>query len=149
MKRCDFIPDDGYTFDGYIAPVDGLHGELRFSYRPFVAAEKSTLQHKVKMAADPTLYYADAVAARLTAWSLVGPKGEGVLITPAAMRRVNPPLLDKLLNIVLGIDPSDIDPAWSEAAKNETAAAGAIAAETGVTAGTIMEQQAEKNSGAG
>ena len=149
MKRCDFIPDDGYTFDGYIAPVDGLHGELRFSYRPFLAAEKSTLQHKVKMASDPTLHYADAVAGRLTAWSLVGPKGEGVLITAASMRRVNPPLLDKLMDIVLGLRATDVDATWVETAKNEATAAAAVAAETGATVGAVLEQQTEKNSVAG
>ena len=42
MARHDnMIPDDGYTEPGFITARPGLHGELRFTFRPILIQDQA------------------------------------------------------------------------------------------------------------
>lgn len=143
----DYI-NDGYTRSGYIAEVKGLHGELRFKYRPFLAEEDIVLAAATEQmnAASSYRNYVAAVASRITEWSLADSAGNQVPINASTVTRLAIPVWYKLKAIMLGIQPSDEDPKAGETDKQKEAETALAAVIAGGTVGQITEASDEKNS---
>ena len=142
----NYIPD-GYTQPGYIEAVAGLHGSLRFSYRPYTSEERAKTMLPINQASPdrrPTLYM-QAIIKKLTAWDLVDQKEQALPISIATLRVLVPTLFDVLVDVVLGFRPSDVDPLWTADEQDENAAAVADSMANGVTVGQITEATDEKN----
>ena len=101
---------DGYTLDGKIPAKPGLHGEVKFSYRPalpervveFLRADTSTpvreLANTIKLLSE-----------HLVAWD-----EECDPTSPETLRRVPHSALQLLVNHVTGYSATD----WAEREKN-------------------------------
>lgn len=112
----DFI-EDGYSEQGYIAAIDGIHGALEFEYRPAIGKLADRVTGMIQgdrvnweawweavgkaLAVDPGL---------LKSWSLKDAKGNAVPITSANIQRVRQLLIHRLWMIVAGQLPSDRRP---------------------------------------
>lgn len=108
--------NDGYTERGYIAGVPGLHGPLRFAYRPALLEEVTAYNRGADKLKDHELnkYAARWAAGRLQSWDLTDHKGNPIPIAADALLRLRSPrLFYRLVRIFLGDEASDIDPAWS------------------------------------
>lgn len=147
----NFVPDDGYTESGFIKAIPGLHGELRFDFRPFLVEERSKLLRELENLAQEKQ---DAIVAktfveRLKNWDLKDRDGNAVRVSLGAARRLKPQLFYRLWAILLGTEASDADPEWEtqhilEEAENEIEAANSPA-----PIGVVKETAAEKNSESG
>jgi hypothetical protein len=151
MSFISYIPDDGYTEPGYIAPVTNLHDGLRFHYRPITVPQqslwdKTTGDLKGDQWARKT---AEIMAQRLLDWSLVDRKGEAIPITNANVLRLKPSIFSRLHTILWGSTASDPDPEWTETEKNEATDTASQASISGMTVGAVREAENEKNSGPG
>lgn len=124
MRFANFI-EDGQTRDGFIDAVPGLHEALGFSYRPMLPEEQAAHTDKAdKFSGQKWIQF---TAAQL-APRIVSMDGQMGAVTAACLLRLQPRLFGRLRGIVLGIDPSDINPAWApdvarEAAEEEFASA--------------------------
>lgn len=108
-----YIPD-GYTRPGYFAAVPGIHGPVRFEFRPF------TYEQNVKMyqgftALDPDKQIdrvSRALAKQIVSWDVKNPKGGQPIPCnqPASYRRAAPSFVRRLLDVVSGADGGDPDP---------------------------------------
>lgn len=130
-NRLNFVPNDGYTEPGYLAPVPGKSLELRFTFRPLLAEERRGLletMEKMK-GGQEAVKVAEVLAEQIKTWDVKDAKGGDVPINVTIMRRVKPSVLWALWGIVAGSDASDLDPQWSDAEKEVVAlnAADAIA----------------------
>lgn len=145
-----YIPaDPSFCVPGYIKAQLPAHDELRFKYRPMLAEERGKVN--AALPRGPEEYYpvaAEEIARFLKSWSLKTDKGKDVPVSADSIRRVEPLLLERLINIVVGWGVSDIDPQWPEELKRATAG---LASESGATRtppADIMEEADLKNSGA-
>ena len=147
--RSDYI-NDGYTEEGFIAAVNTplrLHGELRFTYRPFTVEDRSQLTYGLRNVA-PHLHnrkYAIEAAKKLVAWSLRDASDKPVEIKPETVYLIHPALFDRLIDILLGYKGSDIDPLWAESKKDEAVEDQFASALTGTAIGQLTEEANEKN----
>lgn len=139
--------DDGYTQQGYIAEVPGLHGPLRFEFRPFLVEERAALFASLdKMSRDAyERKCGHAVADRLVAWDVTDRNGKPVEITGPNVLRLRPTVEDKLLSIMLGVKPTDIDPAWPDADKHSAAEEEYESALSGTNIALLKETRDAKN----
>lgn len=95
----DFI-SDGYTEEHTIKAVEGVHGELNFSFRPAMAEQSSEL---VDCNGNDKLYITKAVnmlPTLLLGWTLKDSGGALVTITRENIARVRRPLLSKIVQHV-------------------------------------------------
>lgn len=147
----DYVPDDGYTELGFIEAVSGLHGLLRFEYRPFVMAERTKLFTKLQKLPDheEDLMVAKVLVERLRGWSLEDRDGEPASISLPIVGNLRPALFSRLWGIVSGVFASDIDPLWATEQDEEDKEAKAEASRAGVSAGVAKEALLEKNSDSG
>lgn len=120
---CDYI-EDGYTETGYITAVDGIHGELRFEYRPAVGRIADRITGMIQGPnADWERWWDEsskALAVKpglLKAWSIKDRKGNAVPITAANIQNVRQLLIHKLWMIVAGQMASDPEPLGGDASK--------------------------------
>lgn len=144
--RSDYI-NDGYTEEGYIALVPGLHGELRFTFRPFLVEERSQVTaglREVKAELHNRKYAIEA-AKKVVAWNLTDSGGKAVEVKADNVYRLRPALFDRLIDIMLGMKPSDIDPLATPAKKDAAVEDQFAAALGNVTVGQLTEEAAEKN----
>ena len=153
MQRLDVIPDDGYTEPGYIKAMSGVHGEIRFSYRPMLIQEQSKATAEAAEAGrgKPDRYdrvCAEKLAKHLLSWSITGPHGEPLAIEVNTLLRVKPMAFLRLWSIVLGTQASDIDPEWSEEVQAEKFAE-QQADDGPAPLGQQRAEQDEKNFGSG
>lgn len=104
---------DGYTLEGLIPARPGLHGELRFSYRPalpervveYLRADKSTAAKEVGAAVK-------LLGEHLVSWDAEEPlTPEGA---PGLLRRLPHPVLTALVDHVTGYSATD----WAAREKN-------------------------------
>lgn len=109
----DFI-DDGYTEQGYIAAVDGIHGALEFEFRPALVKLADKITGMLQTDRPNWEGFADSAAKALArdpgllkSWSLKNGKGDAVAITEANLLRVRNQMFHKLWMIVAGQLPSD------------------------------------------
>lgn len=101
-----FLPiDDGYTEDGFIAAVPGLHPELRFTYRPVRREERATWGRGLEGCnpAAQTRKTNELLAKHVASWSAVAP------ITAENVGRLRQTLFDKLFAVVMQERASDFD----------------------------------------
>ena len=107
----DFI-DDGYTQEGYIASVEGVHGSLSFTYRPLIVEQRDAIDDVTirQGGAKGSRACAAALAQQVSKWDLCKGNAEPVQIESANLTKVRPALFDKLYAIVAGRRPSDPRP---------------------------------------
>lgn len=117
-KAAGFIAD-GYTIEGYLAEVPGLHPELNFEYRPMAPADRAVALKDLKKAQESLnpkkseFVAAEILSKRITDWDLAYPEGhpkegEIVEITPENLVCVQSFMADKLFAIVvMGTRASD------------------------------------------
>lgn len=113
----DYI-SDGYTESAYVKGEDRVHGEFRFEFRPMLIEERSLLFSEAveRLPEDAKLKKrAAAVAVRIKSWSLLDAHGQAVGVDAGTLLRLKPPLFWRVLNIVMGLDPSDLDTAAGDA----------------------------------
>lgn len=101
---------DGFTQTGYIRENPGLHGELRFSYRPMLpeAVDDIEAHRRVKKGSDDTKLVIAAISERLV--SLQQDDGTDLEATAENVRRLRYSLLYRVYNIIAGIEATDVDP---------------------------------------
>lgn len=106
----DYIPD-GYIEEGYIRGVAGLHGSVRFTFRPMRVVEQATLFGQRMLSLPEELQdrrCADVLCSHLISWSVADANGRPLELTAENILRLKPALFQRLLAIVSGIEPSDI-----------------------------------------
>ncbi len=137
--------DDGYTETGYIAARDGMHGELRFTFRPMLSEEVdavgSVLDQNNVARSHETIR--GVLVKHLTSWSDERP------INAASVRILKPALWNRLYLIVAGKQASDPDPKATPADRDEWLEDVLEAGRTGQTVGEARADADVKNSGAG
>ena len=105
---------DGFTQDGFIAESEGLHGELRFKFRPMLPEEYELLElFRQSNPGDPRRVGAkerEEIASRLKAWSEVDNTNTSVPINADVLKMLRPELWYKLLAVVIGQRRTDDDP---------------------------------------
>jgi hypothetical protein len=144
----NYIPDDGYTEPGYIAAIPGLHGPLQFKFRPTLVADQPRWARGSESNVSDAVWdqqCAGLMAERIVSWSLVSPKGEPVPICASSLLRLKPKIFTKLFGILLGVNPSDIDPKWDNQQVEEVLRDVSSAATDGTTPGMAREARNEKN----
>ncbi|HUT13889.1 MAG TPA: hypothetical protein VMY42_25595 [Thermoguttaceae bacterium] len=148
MIRLNYVPGDGYTEPGFIQGIPGLHDvDLRFSYRPMLVEERArVLAAMEKMKPDMAeIRAAEEIALRLATWDMTDARGEPVGINAHIVRRIKPAMFNRLWGIVLGTEPSDIDPQWGEDTKTEVAGEQFEAAVGPEPVGDVRARTDEKN----
>lgn len=152
-RHQNYIPDDGYTELGYIAARPGLHGMLRFKFRPVCVSDQSQWVKGNDSLSGPawSKKCATLMAARIVSWSETITDANGIEsarpVTPAAILRLKPALFTRLYGILLGTDPSDLDPDWSDTERDEQSDYQVAACEGDINVGMARTQANEKNSG--
>ncbi len=141
--------DDGYTEDGYIAAIPGLHGEFRFTFRPMLVAERSTVlgKHVLDLPeSQQDITFAKAMASRLKSWSLVDKNGKPVPINQDVAMRLKPALFRRLFAIIAGTEAADPDPLATTVALDQAAEDALAAAVAGTSVRQLTEERDAKNS---
>lgn len=106
-----YIPD-GYTRAARIDACD-FHPPLAFEYRPMLSVDRAVFRRRIARLAPEGLagivaaerIAAGEIARRLVSWTLIDPAGELVPIAGTTVLRVEPHLLAKIAEIVLGLAP--------------------------------------------
>ena len=138
--------NDGYSESSFIAEVKRLHPALRFKFRPFLQEERHRLLKEnaglqpIKAAENS----AKILAKKISEWDLKDSKGDPVAVSDNAIRRLKPALYDRVLGIVMGLDPSDEDPEAREV-DSPSLADQLEANETGKPIGDVADANAVKN----
>lgn len=111
MQRIlDYIPE-GYTEEGYIREVPGLHGSVRFTFRPMLVVERAALFGQRMLSLSDELQdrrCADVLCGLLVSWSLTDTEGRPLAVTAENILRLKPALFQRMLAIVAGVEPSDL-----------------------------------------
>jgi hypothetical protein len=146
MKLTNYIPKN-FLQSGYIAALPQLHDALRFCYRPAVVLERAEL--RAAAAADPPGALERCAAAmllsKIACWDYHGPDGPILPITRENLLEMHGEVFCKLYQIVFGMRPSDIDPAWPPEKVAEQASDERLAAAAACSIGEIREEYHEKN----
>lgn len=143
----DYIPNDGYTEPGYIQAAQGFHGEFRFTFRPVLVEERAKIlaAGSTTAAEEYERMCAAALAKKIVSWELKDKAGNLVAVSAGNILRLKPKLNSRLFGIVTGLEASDIDPLWSDAAKTEAVETKFESALSGQSAGESREEGDEKN----
>lgn len=111
--------EDGYTERGYVAAAPGQHPAVRFEFRRLTVEERRAWARRVgRIRKDADDGEFDAMAAELVAqhvawWDVTLPSGKTLEISEARIARsLKPELTTRILEIVSGQRPSDLDPEW-------------------------------------
>jgi hypothetical protein len=108
-----YFVGDGYDYDGYIAEVDNLHGDVKFRYRPTTSEENAEFSRQVtNNMKNATKLGVELIASKLISWSIPQSPVKELLA------KLQPVLFGKLLNIILGQRPSDELPAGETPLEN-------------------------------
>ena len=147
----NYTPEDGYTEPGFIRAEEGLHGDLRFLFRPLLVERQAAIITSLEtMKSGPKVRkIARVLAEQITDWSLIDGQRDPVPVTEATASSVL--TLDKRRRkgIVLGTEPTDIDPQWEQERTNEEQAFQSQAAESETPVGQVKEEAHRKNSNGG
>lgn len=146
MSRADYF-HDGYTQRALIAAVPGLHGALRFTYRPALIEERSQLYDSAGRlnAHRFDCHVAEFLTQKIVAWDLVNAQRQPVPTSAEALLRIQPELFIKLNRIVLGTAASDVDPDWPAETRDLLLDEKTAAVLAGRSVGEIREENDEKN----
>lgn len=104
------IIEDGYTADGYIAEIPGLHGSMDFKYRPMLPETRDRCQRAMVDVAKGHKESREQIKRHLVEWDVKRGDGTDAPITVEMVGRLQPLLQDKLYSIVAGNMPSDPRP---------------------------------------
>ena len=105
--------EDGYTLDGFVKELPGIYGAVRFKYRPLTVEQRVRLFENWASlpALDQISRTTGALAKQIVQWDMKDAKGRPIACTePRSFRRLSPPLHERLLDIVCGINAPDSDP---------------------------------------
>jgi hypothetical protein len=94
--------DDGYTLDAVVAAAPGVHPEVRLAYRPCTHDQRNRY---LKASADPdkrAAAAAELVAKHVQSWDLKKRDGADVPVAKESALRVQPLLLDKVVDLLCG-----------------------------------------------
>lgn len=109
-----FLIRDGFTLEGLVPARPGLHGEVRFSYRPAIPERVGEyLKADASTAPKELANHVKLLLEHLVSWD-VEENGQPVPLDAAALRRVPHGALQVLLNHVTGYTATD----WGEREKN-------------------------------
>ena len=119
IEWSDNIIEDGFTQDGFVQSVEGLHGEMRFRFRPMLPEDVEVLEvmREREGERDPKavrVKLAKEMAARITAWDQMLKSNAPAPVSETVIRRLKPALQAKMYNIIAGIRPTDLDPARAQ-----------------------------------
>lgn len=108
----DYVPNDGYTEDAFIAGFNGVHGPLRFRFRRALGwqnaeARRAAARLEPRQAEG---HWAKFLKAQLVEWDLQTPDGKRVELTEANILRMNPALNEAVLAVVMSVRGGDLDP---------------------------------------
>lgn len=118
MAASAFIDDD-YNETGRIAAVEGLHPEVRFSYRPMTAQEwmRCLSECEGKTLIESREVQAKWLTKKLISWDIRDRSGNPVPATVEKSLKLHAPVFHRLFNIVAGQEKTDAVP-LDESAKN-------------------------------
>jgi hypothetical protein len=138
---------DGFTRAGFVKDVPGLHGELRFSYRPMLPEQRNAVRRLVsgEKGDKGDVLLRTAIAEHLVDWSATDDEGKDIKVSSEGVRRLPPALYDRLYLIVSGMDASDPEPDATSEEETGYAAALRKAAETGAAVGDVQTVAQQKN----
>ena len=147
-QRSCFVPSDGYTEPGYVAELPGIHGAVRFKFRPMRAEVRSRVMDgmKEKKTAEQDAIVAKMLAEHVVEWDLTDAKHQSVPRTVDTVRRLKPKLFYRLWDIVLGFDATDTDPAWGDETLEDHVEDILEVADSPAPIGTVREARDAKNS---
>lgn len=137
------IPDDGYTEKGYIAKRPGLHGPVRFTFRPASILEHGQVTSKEATELGAEEYNrnsAEFVVAKLQEWSLLNGEQKALAIDFENVWKLKPAVFNRMFGIIAGWDPSDIDPEWPPAERREASELAKQAKSSGAAFGTVKAE---------
>lgn len=131
--------NDGYTEAGYIAAVERMHGEMRFTYRPMLPEEVDEAQAVLDQnnVARSHGLIRGILVKRIIDWSSDLP------VTVESLRTIRPVLWNRIYMIVAGRSPSDPDP---KATPEDVSTWTQDMLEAGGTGGTVGEARTERDS---
>jgi len=137
----------GYTEKGFVKAEKGIHGELRFEFRPVLVTDRSAHVSAIDgMKADAfDRKTAEVIEQHLISWDVTNAKGQPVPPTRINILRLKPRLFAKLYSIILGFEPSDIDSQWDQDATDQLVETSYDAAIEKQTVGAVREEQDSKN----
>jgi len=139
--------EDGQEDDAYIDGVDRVYLPLRFKMRPM--GRRDTNAHSAATKDKPDDVYDQItnewLARKIISWDLKTRKGTLVPITAENMGRLKQALHTRLVAVVWGYQPSDVDPQWTDEQREAYGMTVREAAAAGVTVGQLEEAKAEKN----
>lgn len=142
---------DGYTRRGFISGLnrDGqrLAGELRFTYRPMLPSQRSTMRRilDTEKGAKLDAMFSAAIAEQLEDWSAIDDRGGAVAPSPQNVSRLPPFLYDRLYMVIAGLDPSDPEPEAEPREADEYAALLRRSAEENAPPGDLLLSEQQKN----
>ena len=141
-----YIPD-GYEEKAYIEGVPGLHGPLRFSYRPMRVEEGSEFYHGLNglKPREAERHTAKMLASKIRTWSLRGRDDDALKVESKTVLGMQRRLFQRLLAIVIGSEPSDLDPEWSDDEQDAYVSGKVQASTDGKTVQQVKQEADEKN----
>jgi hypothetical protein len=101
----DFVIEDGYSEEAFIAPEPGLHGPLTFTFRPLLAHRRDAVSRNEGEAFANAA--AKEMAKQIKSWSATGADGKALAVSESHIKSAKPRLFDKLWLIVAGYKGSD------------------------------------------
>lgn len=107
------IIDDGYTLDGHIAPVPGIHEGLTFTYRPMTKRQLAAMESRIRKAKDDDegeRVAAETIAAHVTTWDAKNSRDDVAAVTAENVLNMQTLLNVALFNIVRGYRANDAKP---------------------------------------
>ena len=106
---------DGYTMQGFIAPMPGLHCGMSFEFRPMLSREVYALDGRLQKATLEQRHamLAAMLAKQLVSWSEEQPDGQPWPINEATVSCLPFTLFHRLTDIVRMLAASDLVPETS------------------------------------
>lgn len=109
-----YIPD-GYTQNAYLRPRTGLHGEIRFSYRPMLVTTQGQVLRDFQDAAENPARQqeiaAEWICRYVVSWNIQRPDGKPVNCKDVNdVLHLRPSVFNRIWSIILGDEGGDVDP---------------------------------------
>lgn len=141
MSEPVYFPD-GYTRQGYIAAVKGLHGALSFTYRPALVEERDQVSQSIRQnpSDKANSHIRGLLSKKLTDWDVAAP------LSVDSIRLLHPVVYDKVYLIVTGQVGSDPKPGESEEGREKDYLAELEALGGGRAPGDVQLGADQKNS---
>lgn len=103
---------DGYTERAYLQSVALLYGPVRFSFRPMLAEDRADYVERSSRLRprEQTLRAAEVIEHHVLEWDIRDGRDHVVPITSQNILRLHPNLFNRMLWVVTGTEPWDLDP---------------------------------------